>query len=79
MKRTTKKKKTVLRYQLNDKGIEHFADDVLSDVTKALSNEKEPDKLRITLGCRLIEMSLYAETYEELIHFLENAFKIENE
>jgi arginine decarboxylase-like protein len=67
------------RYQLNNQGIADFANDVYDDVRQALDNDKEPEKLIISVGGRYIETTLFAETYEEMISFLEEALKIENE
>jgi hypothetical protein len=67
------------RYQLNDQGIADFANDVYDDVRQALDNDEEPDALIISVGSRYIEMTMFAETYEEMISFLEEALKIENE
>lgn len=67
------------RYQLNDKGIADFANDVYDDVRQALDNDEEPNTLVISVGGRYIEMTMFAETYEEMISFLEEALKIENE
>ena len=67
------------RYQLNDQGIADFANDVYDDVRQALDNDEEPDMLVISVGGRYIEMTMFAETYEEMIAFLEEALKIENE
>jgi lipid A disaccharide synthetase len=67
------------RYQLNEQGIADFANDVYDDVRQALDNDEEPDTLIISVGSRYIEMTMFAETYEEMISFLEEALKIENE
>ena len=68
-----------IKYRFTKEGVSAFLDAALSDTFQALEAGGDVNPIVVTVGNRELVVPMFAEQYEELHSYLENAIETEEE